>query len=57
MTVSEPPISGVDFLATVRKIPGIDYAWEITTPNGHPIRIGPEAHRGTLLIAARKILR
>ena len=37
--VTERPISGLDFLATVCKILGIDYTKQNNTPGGRPIRI------------------
>lgn len=37
-TVSERPISAVDFMATICTILGIKYDKELTTPNGRPIR-------------------
>jgi hypothetical protein len=38
-TVADRPVSEVDFLATVCKVLGIDYAKRNTTPGGRPIRI------------------
>jgi hypothetical protein len=37
--VTERPISGLDFLATVCKLLGIDYTKQNNTPGGRPIRI------------------
>jgi uncharacterized protein (DUF1501 family) len=38
-SVTERPISVVDFMATVCQILGIDYTKKNTTPSGRPIRL------------------
>jgi uncharacterized protein (DUF1501 family) len=37
--VTDRPVSAIDLMATVCRILGIDYAKEVTTPNGRPIRL------------------
>lgn len=44
-TVTDRPISAVDFMATVCKILGIDYTKEVTTPNGRPIRTAEKGEK------------
>lgn len=44
-SVTDRPISAIDFMATVCQILGIDYKKEITTPNGRPIRIADKGEK------------